>query len=556
MVFLAGSVVGLANADVVPPAPFPADAAIREILQQVVDHDKRSVGIVVGLTEGSADGKWRVIGHGSAGPNVTRPLDGDTIFEIGSITKTMTATILADMILRGEVGPDDPISKYLPKKASPPRRAGRDITLRDLATHASGLPRMPSNFNPKDPANPFADYTAEMLYEWLSSIDLERDIGALREYSNAGYGLLGHILELKTGKSYDELFKARLGSPLKMADTGTVLTAEQKSRLAIGHDQDRKPVANWDLGAMAGAGALRSNVHDMLRYVDANLQVGKTGLEATMTAAQKMDIAIGDGKEKVCLAWGEAPDMHGRRIWWHNGGTGGYHSFVGFDPAARRGVVVLSNCTTSIDDIGFHLLQPKYPIRRNPEPVRLPRETLDRYVGVYQIDENVFREVTRFGDRVFVQRTGQPPREIFAEKEDWFFDREIGIRLRFDRDSSGKVSGMMLYQVDGAESPAKRVDRPLTQQRRPVDVDPAKYDGLVGKYQLGPDHVFTVTRDADRLMVGLTGQETLEVFPESADKFFYTIVDAQLSFERDASGKATRLILHQHGLEQPAARME
>src|SRR5208283_4407870 len=123
--------------------------------------------------------------------NDKRALDGDTVFEIGSITKVFTALLLADMAQRGEVALTDPVSKYLPKGVKMPGRNGHAIMLQDLATHTSGLPRLPSNMKPKDFMNPYADYTPELLYQFLSSYELPRDPGSKWEYSNLGAGLLG-----------------------------------------------------------------------------------------------------------------------------------------------------------------------------------------------------------------------------------------------------------------------------------------------------------------------------------------------------------------------------
>ena len=157
----------------------PSDSDIHQILVDRIDQQKQSVGIVVGVID--AKGR-RVVVYGGLEKGDKRPLDGDTVFEIGSITKVFTSLLLADMAQRGEVRLDDPIAKYLPASAKVPERDGRQITLVDLATHTSGLPRMPANFRPKDPANPYADYSDEQLYSFLSSYDLIRDIGLKFEY--------------------------------------------------------------------------------------------------------------------------------------------------------------------------------------------------------------------------------------------------------------------------------------------------------------------------------------------------------------------------------------
>src|ERR1017187_4938032 len=138
---------------------------------------------------------------------------------------------------RGEVSLPDPIWKYLPADVKTPQRDGRQITLQDLASHTSGLPRLPGNMPLKDPANPYAAYSAGMLYQFLSSYKLPRDIGAQYEYSNLGGGLLGFLLSRRAGVDYEELVRTRICVPLQMTSTAIVLSPELKARLAPGHSQ-------------------------------------------------------------------------------------------------------------------------------------------------------------------------------------------------------------------------------------------------------------------------------------------------------------------------------
>src|ERR1035438_3586515 len=183
-----------------------SDSEIRKILVERIDNFHQGVGIVVGVIE--PQGR-RVVSYGSLDQGDPRPLNGDTIFEIGSVTKVFTSLVLADMVQRGEVSLADPAAKYLPVDVKVPVRGGPAITLVDLSTHTSGLPRLPNNMHPKDPANPYADYSVEQLYQFLSSYQLTRDPGSQIEYSNLGGGLLGHVLALRAGMSYEQLARPR-----------------------------------------------------------------------------------------------------------------------------------------------------------------------------------------------------------------------------------------------------------------------------------------------------------------------------------------------------------
>src|ERR1041385_7596549 len=207
------------------PIKVLSDDEIREILVKRIDQQKQAVGIVVGVIEPAGR---RVVAYGNLAAGDPRTLDGDTIFEIGSVTKVFTSLLLADMVNRKEVTLDDPAAKYLPENVKMPERNGKSITLLDLSTHSSGLPRVPANLNPKDPANPYADYTVEDLYQFLSGYTLPREPGSEIEYSNLGAGLLGHILAQRAGTDYGTLVRVRITEPLGMPDTGIALSSPMK----------------------------------------------------------------------------------------------------------------------------------------------------------------------------------------------------------------------------------------------------------------------------------------------------------------------------------------
>jgi D-alanyl-D-alanine-carboxypeptidase/D-alanyl-D-alanine-endopeptidase len=344
----------------------PSDSAILAIIKQRIA-EKRSAGIVVGVLE--PDGHTRIVAAGDPGPG-RPPLDGNTVFEIGSITKVFTATVLASLAEEGEVRLDDPVQKYLPASVKMPTLSGKPITLELLAEQRSGLPRMPDNFKPADPNNPYADYSVQQMYDFLSHYQLTRDPNETFEYSNLGVGLLGHVLSLATGKSYEALVRERVTAPLGMTHTSIALTPWMRDHLALGHDPQGKVVANWDLPTLAGAGALRSTTLDMLKFLDANLHPPRGTLGNAMALAQRERAPAMSGMS-IGLNW---LSMHvgADTMVWHNGGTGGYRTFVGFVPSRKLGVVVLTNSGgAGADDIGMHLLNSSVPLAPAPAPVPL-----------------------------------------------------------------------------------------------------------------------------------------------------------------------------------------
>jgi CubicO group peptidase (beta-lactamase class C family) len=431
----------------------PADSAVRSLLtarvQTFPDTGKHGVGIAVGLLD--ASGRRRVIALG---------VDTGATFEIGSITKTFTASVLADMVARGEVRLDDPVAKYLPDSAHVPSRNGKQITLLDLATQSSGLPRLPSNLAPRDPSNPYADYSVPQLYAFLASYQLPRDIGATYEYSNLGMGLLGFALARKSGTDYETMVQRRILTPLGMRETAIALTPAlraltpaQRARLAPGHDADGNVVANWDLPTLAGAGALRSTTHDMLIYLAANLDTS-SALGRAMHTAHLARREAGNPNMRIGLAWHILARPSGSIVW-HNGGTGGYRTITGFDPVRRVGVVVLSNLNASVDDIGFHLLDETLPLQppaAQRREVAVDSLVLARYVGEYELAPTFHITVTREGANLFVQATAQPRFRVYAESDSTFFLKVVDAQVTFRPDR------LVLHQ-NGQNIPGRRVSR-------------------------------------------------------------------------------------------------
>jgi CubicO group peptidase (beta-lactamase class C family) len=423
------------------------DAKIKDILRDRIDVAKKSVAIVVGLIDANGT---RIVSYGKPAQDSSQTLDGDSVFEIGSVTKVFTATVLADMAERGEVSLTDPISKFLPKSVKAPVHDGKEITLADLSSQTSGLPRMPGNFAPKDSTNPYADYSVEQMYAFISGYALTRDPGTQYLYSNLGVGLLGHILSLRAGVDYENLVIRRICQPLKMDNTRITLTNGMKARLATGHNAGLKPVANWDLPTLAGAGALRSTVNDMLKFVAANLGLVSSPLATAMSRTHQTLHETGSTGLEVGLGW-HILKRFDSEIVWHNGGTGGYHSFVGFIKKQRRGVVVLSNSTNDIDDIGRHLLENQYPLAQLAapkirKPIKLDPQILDAYIGEYQIAPNFEIKIIREGSRMFAQATGQERLDLFAETETDFFLEAVDAQLTFVKDEKGQVTHAVLHQ--------------------------------------------------------------------------------------------------------------
>ena len=341
--------------------------------------------MVVGLVDEHGS---RIVSCGKMDDGASPEVNGNTLFEIGSITKTFTGLLLQDMLERGEMKLDDPVAEYLPKSVRVPTRNGRQITLFHLVTHTSGLPRNPENLDPKRADNPLAEYTAEKLNAYLSGYKLTRQPGAKFEYSNLGSGLLGHVIALKAGTDYESLVTDRICRPLKMDSTRITLTPELKARFATGHNQFGYAVSSMDFHSQAGAGALRSTANDLLKYMAANLGLMPSSLTTLMEKTHAVQFQSAIPLVNIALAWLVQFDPQGRKIVSHSGGTYGYRTFAAFDKTRRRGVVVLSNSSydgVGPDSIGMLLLESEWQSDRRPKVTKIRSQVDDSYVGQYRL---------------------------------------------------------------------------------------------------------------------------------------------------------------------------
>jgi D-alanyl-D-alanine-carboxypeptidase/D-alanyl-D-alanine-endopeptidase len=330
-----------------PDAHFPP--AVIDYVNALVDGHKIP-GIAIALL--TPEGTF-FYNYGAFTWESDQEIDEHTLFEIGSITKVFTATLLANAVEEGLLTLDTPAQELAPEGVTMPLKVDQDITLRDIASHRSGLPRMPSNFMPERNLNPYADYTAEKMYAYLDGLKLGRAPGEQYEYSNLGFMLLGDLLERAYGRSYEELVSEVIAGPLDMPDTVLTLTEGQQARFALAHSGPY-PVEAWDF-LLPGVGALKSTTSDLIRFMQANMYPADDQPGRAMQLIRAECYETGNTSVEVCLGihtW----HVYGKMIYQHDGQTGGYHSFAGFAPEDGTAVVVLANSNESISAIGLHLL--------------------------------------------------------------------------------------------------------------------------------------------------------------------------------------------------------
>jgi serine-type D-Ala-D-Ala carboxypeptidase/endopeptidase len=443
----------------------PTDAEIRGMLAERVEAlagKEDGIGIVVGVI--GPRGK-RVIAYGHRNQGDPRALDGDTVFETGSVGKVFTALLLTDMVRKGEVALTDPATKYLPAGVKVPERNGRPITLVDLATHRSGLPFMP------DEAPVFNGSVGEKesvakLYGFLARYQLTRDPGGDWNYSNLGYWLLGEALAARTGTDFESLMKTRVFVPLKLRSTAITVTPGLKARIAVGHNAVLQPAVDFNsvsiYAAMKAAGLMVSSVNDMLTVLSVTMGYEHSPLETSMADMLKTRRPI-DGSEQA-LGWvvlGKGDD----ELITHEGFTWGYASYVAWDPKRRFGVVVFSNQLSGVGDLARHLLRPSLPLEKpmsmKRTEITLEPGVLDGYAGRYATEGEGEFVIAREKDFLTLQLPvdwGLPKFRLRPESSRDFFAAELPVRVTFQTDGEGRVNGVLVYPPRGQHGiPAKRM---------------------------------------------------------------------------------------------------
>lgn len=272
----------------------------------------------------------------------------NTTFEIGSVTKTLTALLLAELARTGDVRLHDPISAYLPLAAVPRKASAAAVTLEQLATHTSGLPPLPANFDfPNDPQrwrNPYSDYHLDDLYRATATLELIAEPGAQVAYSNFGIGLLGQLLANAAGHDYAELLVERICRPLGMTDTAAAPGLDTPT----GHDLDGHPTPPFAIPGLAGSGVLRCSPGDLLCYVGALLNPESSPLAFSLRLVQTPR-RVAEGRQSIGLVWNHRRFRFGDLIF-HGGATAGFMTFVGFSPSASSAVFALRNGAQSDDN--------------------------------------------------------------------------------------------------------------------------------------------------------------------------------------------------------------
>lgn len=535
--------------------------AIHAYLQQCIDSRKINGCTVIGIVDEHGSS---VISYGKLDNGTGQDATGDTAFALCSATGTFTRLLLQDMVDRGELKLDDPAAKYLPESVRLPTRNGKEITLRHLAMEKSGLPIFNDKFDIKRVAD--GALTVENMDVLVSASQLIADPGTKRYHGGVDLGLLSQAMAFTTGTNYESLMADRVFRPLKMDGTLFTLTPELKSRLAGDHDGSGFDyrIPSFDYGALKPLAGLYSTANDLLKFASANLGLSSSSLAPLM--------------EKMASNFPLVPQGGGVV---HTGGgdlAGG--SYVGFDKARRRAVVVLSTAYVVRRDLGYYLLKSEWQSDHRPIATNISYQIYDSYVGQYNPKAAGASPssigIRRDGDRLFAQASGaiaSPPDELLPEvagellpeSETVFFERLSGRPVTFLRNGQGKVTGFTIdYQ--GRMFSYEKISGHPPKAPEPVNrliaikLDPKLLDACAGRYKFAPGTVvpnemeLTIRREEDKLVgqglawQGMVLKGDFDIYPKSETEFFDEVVSAQYTFVKNRKGEVTAVVRHVAGL--------
>jgi CubicO group peptidase (beta-lactamase class C family) len=437
------------------PAAPPADQPLQSLVDARVAIGANPAIAALRITPRGVERAWA----GRADSPDGAPLSGRTLFEIGSITKAVTGTLFADALARGDVREETKLAEVFPGLGLP--SGGEGITLLDLATHRSGLESFPRAHIASDGEDPFASLDSAALVRAWAGTSLRFAPSTKAEYSNVGAGMLARALVTRTkAPDFETLVRTRIARPLGMRDFTTTLTPDQRARFAAGHARGGERNKPWTIGYLAGAGAIVASLDDMQRLAEACLGRGPRAVVAAVTEAQRPRREFDRGM-RVGLHWIAMPRPDSSLVHWHNGGTGGFRSWLGCNRTTGRAAVVLTNANVGVDDLGLHLVDPSAPLNPPTAPVRrtviaVDTVTMDGLVGRYAVTPAFVITVTREGEKLYGTATGQPRFEMLAETAEKWFVKVVDAGIEFERGADGAVVGATFVQ-GGARLKARRV---------------------------------------------------------------------------------------------------
>ncbi|MDM4767106.1 serine hydrolase domain-containing protein [Pelomonas sp. SE-A7] len=468
----------------------------------------------------------------------------DAAFEIGSVTKTMTAYLVQGLVASGKWSLDDPIAKHLPEGTAVPRQGERQILVRDLLTHSSGLPGLPPGMAMGDMSNPYATLTEAQLLASLAQVKLARAIGSQAEYSNYAMMLLSLAVARSLGGDYEAALREQLFKPLGM---GKAYVSKPAGAMpAAGHLPTGEPTPAWTIATnLAGVGMVKATLADMESYARAQLGEGPAAPVALMRQTQH-PLAHG-----FAMNWMRR-SLQGRELVMHEGGTGGFSSLVALEPGAQRGVVLLADTSLAdlggLSDLGLALLGLDGPALKSRKAAEAPAALRKAMAGEYEL-AGMKVKVWEQGDKLMAQATGQGELELRYDSYGDFYPQGFSALLRPQPPVNGVVERFAWRQMGGLME-----GRRVGLVEAAPSISNAAWRDWAGEFQLMPQFSLKVFERDGRLMVQGTGQPAIAAEATGKDRIEIKAVGAVVEFERDGTGQVVAAVLLQGGQKLRGAK--
>jgi D-alanyl-D-alanine-carboxypeptidase/D-alanyl-D-alanine-endopeptidase len=520
------------------------DAALADVVRQRLQGDRSGACMAVAVVE-----KDRVArSFQCADDQDAARIGPDAAFEIGSVSKTMTAALLAELILQDKGSLDDPLASWLPPGTQVPDYQGQPILLRHVVTHTSGLPALPARLGATSMDNPYANLDEAALLASLGDAKLSAAPGTQFEYSNFASMLLSYAVARRAGSDLETLARKQLFAPLGM-DNAYIDDKPAHVRAAIGHAPNRQPTSAWNFATnLAGVGGVRATLDDMVRYV----QGGLGWTDAPILPALELTHQPLSEQPPMGMNWMLA-QVGDRNVLVHEGGTGGFSAFVSLDPQRERGVVILSDTTWnsigSLGSLGLHLVDASLPLGKPRREVAAEPALLAALAGEYQLQGGMKMRLRQRDGQLTIQAAGQGEYVMGHDDAGDFYPLQLDAVLRPQRKADGSY-GFTWTQM-GAVLPATRVD---SAKAAVPALSPADLEAYAGDYPLMPSFALSVREQDGQLQAQATGQGAFPLQAAAPDTFEAPAFGIEIRFERGGDGQVESLELHQGGQVLRGAR--
>ncbi len=471
----------------------------------------------------------------------------DTKFRIGSITKQFTAASVLILEERGVLDVDDPVSAYIEDAPE----SWSDIAIFHLLTHSAGLPNYTSL--PGYGAAISEPSSASETVASFRDLDLEFEPGAEMRYSNSGYVLLGHMIEVVTGMSYEEFVGSNIFEPLGMDDSGYDSNSQIISNRAAGYSPSPDGPLNARFLHMSrphAAGGLYSTIGDLLKW-----NRGLFGRELLSEAS--LDRMVTPYLNDYAFGVIVMEDSGGRTVIQHGGAVPGFNTTLRYYPGSEVTVVALANINGNAPEeiaasLGAYVHGEQVVLTSERQEIEVDADVLADYVGIYRLLPQAQMTITLEAGQLVSQVSGQGKVPIFAESETRFFVRIVDAQIDFVRDSTGEVTHLVLHQ-GGRDVTAPRTSNEVA-VRTEIELAAEVLAQYVGVYELASGFDLTLRVDGGQVTAQATGQGAFPIFAETEDRFFARVVDIEIEFVRDAGGEVSGLVLQQGPVRTEAAR--